>query len=688
MPLLHPRSSLLFLGSLVTLGAVSCGGGDTPTSTTTGAGGGSTTSTSTGTTTGAGGGGGAGGGESNNPLPPAICHMGGTKWKAGTKAFKDSTAAWKLDTIGVLGTRISAIDFDNDGWPDIVVRKGGITPDNWGDPAGRQTWLLRNKHDGTFEDVTIASGYRKNRTVMDANLGRPGEVVAFGDVDNDGDLDSYTGLSNDKAKPQTETSELMINNGNGTFELGPAASAIRQKPPIYDVPAGASFIDFDRDGLLDLWVTQNSASNVPQQDRLYKGDGKGGFVDVTVAQGLKTKAWSYSASGIDALNKGLGHSNAWSAAACDLNNDGNAELLAASYGRAPNHLWQSKGSSGAFGFLNQSVASGYAFDDNQDWSDNESARCWCKLHPSDVDCAGVPAPQYISCKVDADAFRWDHQYDRNPFRLGGNSGTTVCADLNNDGKIDLVTSEIAHWDVGGSSDKAEILINSGEADVHFTRPGIKESGLSRDHVNGWNEGIMTSAAFDFDNDGWLDVYLGNSDYPGNFGLLYHQVSPGHFEAVPIADGIDQHRSHGIAVADFDRDGDLDVVVGHSFARCDAECYPTQQVRLFENVMGQQGNAVELTLTGGPLTNRSAIGARVTLTTADGVTQTREIEGGHGHYGMQDDLTVHFGMGEACEGKVTVRWPDATLTTQKFNVVSGYRFTVKQGEDPVAVVPPQ
>ncbi|MFO0760548.1 MAG: CRTAC1 family protein [Byssovorax sp.] len=679
----------MLVGSLFTLGAIHCGGDASTSSTGTGGSSSTTTGSTTGSTTGTGGTGGQGGDpEPMNPLPPAICHAGGTKWKAGTPAFKESTAAWKLDTIGVYGTRLDAVDFDGDGWADLIVRKGGITPDNFADPMGRQTWLLRNKHDGTFEDVTIASGFRKNRTVMDPNLGRPGEVVAFGDVDNDGDLDAYTGLTNDKAKPQVETSELMINNGDGTFSLGPEASALRAKPPIYDVPAGASFIDFDRDGLLDIWVTQNSSNGIPQQDRLYKGDGKGGFTDVTVLQGLKTKAWSYSSSGIDALNKGLAHSNAWSAAACDLNNDGNAELLAASYGRAPNHLWQSKGSSASFQFENRGVVSGYAFDDNQNWSDNESARCWCKLHPTDQDCDGVPPPMYIPCATDADAFRWDHQYDRNAFRLGGNSGTTLCADLDNDGNIDLVTSEIAHWDVGQSSDKAEIMLNTGEADVHFTRPGIKETGLTRDHINGWNEGIMTSSAFDFDNDGWLDLYLGNSDYPGNYGLLYHQVSPGHFEAVPTADGIDHHRSHGSAVADFDHDGDLDIVVGHSRARCGepVDCYPTQQVRFFENVIGQGGNSVELTLTGGPNTNRAAIGARVTLT-AGGVTQTREVEGGHGHYGMQDDLTVHFGLGEACEAIVTVRWPDATLTTQKFKLVAGYRYTVTQGQDPVAVIPP-
>ena len=112
---------------------------------------------------------------------------------------------------------------------------------------------------------------------------------------------------------------------------------------------------------------------------------------------------------------------AWAGAACDLNRDGWPELLAASYGRAPNHLWLNEGGE----FVNQSVASGFAFDDRIDWSDNESARCFCKLHPDEEDCAGVPAPALTACSSDADILRWDHDYDREPFRLGGNSGTTV-----------------------------------------------------------------------------------------------------------------------------------------------------------------------------------------------------------------------------------------------------------------------
>lgn len=652
MPFTFERASI-GIAVAASLAATACGGGETT---------------------------GTGGGDGGTGFPAPICHPGGTRWTMGTAAFRDATSDVGLDTLPVpaLGVRIAAVDFDGDGYPDLVVRKGGSTPDDFSTPDGRRTWLLRNTGNRSFEDVTVASGIRQNRVGTDPNVGRPGEVFAFADVDNDGDLDVYTGLTNTPDAPQTETSELLLNNGDGTFSLGPEGSGLRLKTPNYDVPAGASFIDVDRDGLIDLWVTQNSVTS-PRQDRLYKGDGQGGFVDVTIDAGLKTLGWGTS---FDNLNQGKAHSNAWGAAACDLNGDGDAELLAPSYGRAPNHLWQSLGP--GMGFTNRSVASGYAYDDNMDWSDNESARCWCKLHPTDADCAGVPPPMYIACVTDADAFRWYHPTDREAFRLGGNSGSTICADLDNDGHIDLVTTEIVHWDVGQSSDRSEALHNTGEPDVRFERPGNDVTGLARDNTGaGWDEGIITGSIFDFDNDGWADVYWGGTDYPDNIGLLYHQDTPFHFEAVPIEFGIDHHRSHGSAVADFDRDGDLDIVVGHSFARCDNDCYPTQQVRFFENVLGQDGNYIQLTLAGGEGSNRAAIGARVTVKVGD-VTQTKEVGGGYGHYGVQDDLTLHFGLGDACEAEVTVRWPDGALTTETFTLPAGYRFTWAQGEKPKAI----
>jgi enediyne biosynthesis protein E4 len=600
-------------------------------------------------------------------LPEPTCGAG-TRWTAATHAFRDATSEWKL--TGAEGVRLNVTDFDGDGWPDLVVRHAGVGSDDFS--GVRRTWLLRNTGYKTFEDVTQSSGFLAMRSDPSGNRGRPGEVMAFADVDNDGDIDGYTGLStSDSAAALGETSELMLNDGTGKFSFGPASSALRSADRV-DGPSGASFVDYDRDGFVDLWVPQKFPTSA-QQDRLYRGDGSGAFAEVTDQAGLVTRPWS----SLDDLNQGLSHSNAWSALACDLNGDGAPELLAASYGRAPNHLWQATGSGT---FVNRSVDSGFAYDGDLGWHDNQYARCYCQQNPSAEDCADLPAPQ-ISCAQQ----NWNHSTDRQPYRLGGNSAATSCADIDNDGHMDLLTGEIKHWWAGSGSDGSEILVNTGEADVRFERPGDAATGLSVEHApnSSWDEGHMTNAVFDFDNDGWPDIYIGASDYPGNRGLLYHQESPRSFIQVPIELGIDHTRSHGIVVADFDRDGDLDVVVGHSRARCDSgnDCYPTAQVRLFENTLGDETNWIQLDLEGGSGTNRSAIGARVSVT-AGGITQTQELGGGHGHYGAQSDRILHFGLGGACHAMVSVRWPDAMLSTETFVVPAGMRVRVVQGQPPI------
>ena len=217
--------------------------------------------------------------------------------------------------------------------------------------------------------------------------------------------------------------------------------------------------------------------------------------------------------------------------------------------------------------------------------------------------------------------------------------------------------------------------------MSFERPGNEATGLTREHeLVAWNDGDITSSAFDFDNDGQLDVWIGSSDYEGARGLLFHNQGGRSFEAVPLDIGIDHTRSHGSAVADFDNDGDLDIVVGHSTARCEDDCYETNRIRFFENDVGEDANFVQLELEGGGDANTSAIGAQITLV-ADGRTQVRQVDGGHGQFGQQDPLAQHFGLGEACTAEVTVRWPDASGTTQRVTLGQPGRFRLKQGGEP-------
>jgi hypothetical protein len=613
------------------------------------------------------------------PRLPDRC-TAGAPWSPGTAAFVESTAGRGLD--GVTGVRIQAVDYDGDGHPDLFVRRAGLAADDFTPGGTRATWLLRNRGDGTFADVTRESGLVATRAGTDPTRGRPAEIAAWADVDNDGDLDVFTAINaNDSANLPAETAELMWNDGDGTFSLGPADSELR-RPDRTAPRTGASFVDVDRDGRVDLWVGNGAVSGkAPSADEFFHNDGDGRFTEVADEYGLGTKHWR----ALDDLDAALAHTNSWSVAAADLDGNGIPELLSASYGRAPNHLWL--GEPGEDGgpprFRNHSIASGYAFDHRVDWTDNESARCWCKLHRDDQDCAGVPEPELIRCESDADVFRWDHETDRRPFRLGGNSGTTVVGDVNGDGWLDLVTSEIVHWDVGSSSDPAELLVNAAEPVLRFERPGAEETGLRIEHDRiDWNDGVMTAAVFDFDLDGRPDVLLNSSDYPGTRAHLYHQRADGRFEEVPPAEGIDSMAAHGVGVADFDGDGDLDVLLGHSHARCDDQCYETAEVRYFENVSAP-GNWVRLRLhgaAGDTGANRAAIGARVEVRTADRL-QVQEVGGGHGHYGIQHDLALTFGLGTACEAEVTVRWPDAALSTQRFTVKAGYRYEVHQGQLP-------
>lgn len=608
------------------------------------------------------------------PLDAVTCTTPQTR----ATRFVDTTENW-MGPLGlsVQGNRLTVADLDGDGYPDLVVH---AVTSNKREEKGvdkRLVWQLMNRpapNGGRqFVDAT-ENGLFAPRGGIETHY-RSAQLVVFADVDNDGDLDAFSGTYVDPTKPATDPgdrSEILLNDGTGHFTFA-GASGPTPGPGELKPTTAATFADVDRDGRVDLFVgyfyefygrTYNGL-----QAQLFHGEGEGRFSEVTTDSGLTTTR--------DGFEAGTNHRPAYGVTACDVDGDGAPELMVSAYGRQWNLLYVNDGH-GAF--AEQGRASGWAGDDAVDPSDNAFFQCWCQQYPTSPKCAGVAAP-LVSCPTPAGA-NWADGVDDAPWRNNGNTFTTLCADFDGDGKPELYDAQIHHWWAGSSSDSSELLRNvSTPGQARFTRPGNAATGLVWPHPTvDWNEGGITAAPGDLDNDGRLDLVVGATDYPDQFGLVFQQQADGAFAEVAADWGMRHPCLSGLAIADFDRDGDLDVIVGSGTARDCAARWSAPEVHLYEN-QGSGRSWLELRLVGdGVTTNRAAIGARVTVKSG-GRLSTREVSGGYGHFGMQNDTVLHFGL-DGCDGadEVTVRWPDAAGTTQTFRDVPGNRLLeLRQGQ---------
>jgi hypothetical protein len=144
---------------------------------------------------------------------------------------------------------------------------------------------------------------------------------------------------------------------------------------------------------------------------------------------------------------------------------------------------------------------------------------------------------------------------------------------------------------------------------------------------------------------------------------------------------------GLTVADFDRDGDLDVVVGSGTARQCSAIWKTNEIHLYQNDASHNGAWLLLRLQGdGTSTNRTGIGARVTVT-AGGVPQVQQLGGGYGHMAMENDTVLFFGLGNCTAvASIEVRWPNQALSTDTWTAVATKQFVeLRQGDPSVHVV---
>ncbi len=533
---------------------------------------------------------------------------------------------------GIPAQRVTFVDVDGDLFLDCLMIN------IWKKKA---TALYLNKAGNggrRFEDFTDKSGIART---TDGKGKREPNLVIFADVDNDGDVDAFSGMFCDFLKPdfagdQTVRSAILLNDGHGVFSF-------QNKSGVDGHPAttcAATFFDSDNDGLIDLftgaWYKKYGTNLDSYQDRLYRGKGKGCYEDVTEARGLAT---------IGTAGKRESARPVYGAGHCDYNNDGFQDILVCAYGRQWNMLWEN--------------------DEGKRFSDAAEKTGFA----GDAITHGRYSDRIKKLFLEKYGSKRE---DELPFRSNGNTFSVAAADYDNDGDIDLFLGEITHGWAGESSDLSCLLTNGGKEKGFLFNRDLGAIPRKRNATDSWNQGDMHVAWIDFDNDGLLDLLLSSGDYPdGQYLRLFRQKEDHSFEDITALCGFDWESSSGISVGDFDRDGDVDILAGKSWMRLPADRRQGESPApaLFRNDVGNRNNWITIQLRGRGKggANALGIGARVTIE-AGGRTQMREIQGGCGHCGQLNPPEAHFGIGKADQiDRITVNWPNrkgSTWTAEK------------------------
>ncbi len=519
------------------------------------------------------------------PAPPPAANFVDLAESAGltmTNVFGGVTT--KKYIIETTGTGVAIFDYDNDGWPDILLLNGTQLE---GFPKGKAptNHLYRNTHDGKFVDVTVQAG-------LDATGWAQG--VCVGDYDNDGWEDVYVTYYG---------TNRLYHNRKGTFDEVGEKSKVAGSDKSWGT--GCAFVDYDRDGLLDLVVANYvdfdlSTAPAPgerasclwkgvpvmcgpkglpgSKNVLYHNRGDGTFEDVTVK------------ARIDQTN---GH-YAFSVSTLDFDDDGWPDIFIAC-DTTPAILYHNNRDGT---FTDVAVSAGAAF--------NEDGR----------EQAGM--------------------------------GSTI-GDYDGDGRLDIFKTNF-------SDDTSTLYRNEGNGtftDATF-RAGL---GLHTQYL-GWGTMFL-----DFDNDGWRDLILVNghvypevdkfhlgSDYQEP-RILYRNNGNGTFTDVSASAGdaiTSASSARGLAVGDLWNDGRTSIVISNMSAR------PSLLVN-----QAKSANYWIAFRTIGTRSNRDGIGARITLK-AGGRTMVDEVRSGSS-YDSNSDMRVHFGLGSATKiDSVEVRWPSGRL----------------------------
>ncbi len=562
-------------------------------------------------------------------LAPVAAAQNAAHSPSSGPAFVDVSAARGVASDN--SARTQFIDIDSDGWLDLAI---GGTPFR----------ILLSRPDPGGIGRTFIEGAKESGLADRAH-----SFLLWGDVNGDSRMDAVSVVTQTAAQfaKDPQTYAVYLGDGHGRFRRT-RRSGLEQKT--HTATHGAVLADLDLDGKLDVaFGNQYHGDGLEAQPmRVFRGDGRGHFSDVTAAWEFPTRTVAPGAAHAPRPLYGL--------TAADVDNDGYLELLGAAYGRQWNTLWKRTPAAPLY----DDVAAKYG-----------------------IDADAIRHGRYSDAVKTSQKSRGIDREDELPFRSGGNTFSLVPADFDGDGDLDLFSAEITHSWAGDSSDLSCLLTNRLEArkepfferqleilsapDPETGRGERPGRGLARDHTGqtptNWNQGDLQAHWADMDNDGLLDLLICESDYPQNHLRLFLQKPDHTFIERDREIGLDWPNCPGIALGDYDNDGDIDIAATGSTSRW-PQARPKPALALWENRLAPVGNGwlILKVIGNGETANTSATGARITLTTSDGRTQIREVSGPYGHWAAQTNPgTVHFGLGAASVRSVTIIWPDAKRT---------------------------
>jgi hypothetical protein len=501
-----------------------------------------------------------------------------------------------LETVGC---GCAFFDYDNDGWMDIFLLSGSSMA---GAPSGASNRLYRNNRDGTFSDVTEKAGLRFTGW---------GSGVCVGDYNNDGWEDLFCTFYGQN--------KLYRNNGDGTFTDVTKQAGLENSKTRWG--AGCSFLDYNRDGHLDVFVSnyvQFDPTHIPKPGQdvycnwkgvpvncgprglppgyhsLYRNNGNGTYTDVSVQAGIDGLCSSYGMTVV----------------AADFDEDGWPDIFVACDSTPSLLLMNQRNGT----FREEGVIRGVALSDDG------------------MEQAGM--------------------------------GVGV-GDYDLDGHLDLFKTHFTD-DTGG------LFHNNGKAEFENTTMAA-HVGTENRYIC-WGAGIV-----DLDNDGFPDLFMtAGSVYPEvektllqypnkNPRVVFRNLGDGSFEELIEEAGpgvAAAHCSRGCAFGDFDNDGDLDILIVNL----------SEAPSLLRNDVTGNNHWLKVKLVG-TKSNRSAIGARV-LARYGRKIQAQEVLSQSSFYSASDPR-LHFGLGGETSADLEIRWPSGMRQTLK-GVEANQIVVVKEG----------